>query len=449
MRAAILILACGGCLSTPPFSPPGDGSSDASTDDASSSGEDARPADDASAAPDGSCALEPGRGGDPPAWPPDGVAVSVRQVEVHRLDCDAADDLLIASDPALAEDRGFYVMRGRGRPDHGNVFDGFVSTGPAPPNRLAVAQVGGSEQPEILMATLVGDELQLWVYPAVDATTYGEPYTRIVGETPATSVNPFLVAVGDFDGDEEADFLVGDMTQLWTGELVRDGGSWTTGELVGLEGPSAGLWDDASIALAVPSADAPGLDDIVVTRFFGATLLRNDGRGGFPIEGYASAGGESATSTTLWDFDGDGVEEVVATQVGDPVYLLVPREGRVLTLGATGPSDLEPYLEDFQIGDLGGSTDRPDLVWSDARSGTDVIYLLADLELQGGTEFTTQKTLKRWDHPAGSNAGRVVMGDFDGDGTRELLAFDGVTGETTCLRYDDRAGQEGLVPCDG
>jgi hypothetical protein len=392
-------------------------------------------------------------GGSPPdplPWPPGDRQIAVRDVEVVRLNCDAADDLVITSDPV--EDDGVYVLLGG--PAHGSVYDGFVSTDGAPPLRVRFAQVGDSAQPELLMTTISpsSGELELRVHRGIDAVSYAAPYVRVIGETFASAGNSFLIAVGDFDGDADPDLVVGDIFQVWTAELAWDGAEFSAGQLTPLEGIGGQPWMDALTPRAVPSRDSPGVDDILMARAYGATILRNSGSGSFPLADYLSAAPEeSGVATALWDFEGDGEPEVVATQLNTPVWLLSPREQQRIAMGKgddQGPDDNEGFLDDFEIGHLGGSPDLPDLVWSDARDADDIIYVLADLEFDGENTFDTARTLRRWTHPAGSTAGPVAIGDFDGDGTGELLAVDPLTGAITCLAYQGEAGSEEIVPCE-
>ena len=439
MRAGLLALSCAGCLSAPPF-PGGDGESDAapSFDSAVADG-----ALDATAGCEGGIAAP-----DPQPWPPD-RQIAVRDVEVVRLDCDEADDLVITSDPP--DDHGVYMMMGRSAP--GGLYDGFVSTGAAPPLRVRLQDVGDSPQPELLMTTisLASGELELWMHRAIDPVTYGEPSVRVIGETLATSANAFLIAAGNFDGDANPDLVAGDIFQVWTTELTWDGTELSAGSLTAIEGVGGQPWMDALTPRAVPSRDSPGLDDILMVRGYGATILRNGGSGTFPLAGYLNAPEETGVATTLWDFEGDGEPEVVATQINDQVWLLQPRTERRIELETVGggqvPGDNEDYLEDLEIGHLGGSPDLPDLVWSDTRAGNDVVYVLADVEFDG-VSFTSGRSLRQWTHPAGSTAGPVAIGDFDGDGDGELFAVDPVTGAITCLDYEGEPGSDGIVPCE-
>lgn len=387
---------------------------------------------------------------DPQPWPPADRQIAVRDVVAMRLDCDAADDLVITSDPP--DDHGVYLMMGRSAP--GTLYDGFVSTGAAAPLRVSLEDVGDTPQPELLMTTIspaTGD-VELWVHRGIDPVTFAAPTVRVIGETFATAANAFLIAAGNFDGDANRDLVVGDIFQVWTAELTRDGDEFVAGQLTPVEGVNGQPWMDALTPRAVPSRDSRGIDDILMVRMYGGTILRNNGSGSFPLAGHLSAPEESGVATTLWDFEADGEPEVVATQINDEVWLVQPRTESRIDLVTVGqgqvPGDNEDYLDDLEIGHLGGSPDLPDLVWSDTRAGDDVVYVLADLEFDGESSFSSDRSLRQWTHPVGSTAGPVAIGDFDGDGNGELLLVDPLSGAITCLDHEGEPGFDSIVPCE-
>jgi hypothetical protein len=242
--------------------------------------------------------------------------------------------------------------------------------------------------------------------------SFGAPVEHLVLD--ATSV-----AVGDIDGDDDVDLVIGTDT-AGVHVLVNAGTGTFTPALAGRsEGrvSSVGLGD----------VDGDGDRDLLLLTNSDARehleLRYNDGRGGFgAATGYDTGGG--GWLLTIGDLDGDGRADVV---VGDTIQLLVFQDddrGGLQTARAFQPGGT---VDGLAVADLDGDG-RADVAIADGMSGS--ITVIPSL---ASGDFGVPAR-----HPAAAGPTEVALADADGDGRLDVFFAGGWPSIAVMLNQGDR-----------
>jgi hypothetical protein len=231
---------------------------------------------------------------------------------------------------------------------------------------------------------------------------------------------PSAVAVGDFNGDGKQDLAVANET------TTHFNGSGTVSILLGKgDGTFAPAANHVAgtdpRSVAVGDFNGDGKLDLAVANFFSesVSILVGKGDGTFATPVNYSVGGEP-TSVAVGDFNGDGKQDlaVVNSKVFSAVDdVPVSGSSNVSVLVGKGDGTFAPAVnyaagEDpnsVAVGDFNGDGKR-DLAVANFVSGN-----VSILVGQGDGTFATPVN-----YPVGSEPTSVAVGDFNGDGKQDL-----------------------------
>ena len=302
--------------------------------------------------------------------------------------------------------------------------DWFGSTLGKPPVTLANATTG--EPSSYLLTTDSGGSMSL--YPSTGDA--GWLPAGVVG-TGWTSMNSVFGA-GDFNGDGHPDVLARDGSgAFWM--YPRDGaGGWLPRVQIGSG------WNIFTTIFPVGDFNGDGHPDVMAMQPSGGLwLYAGNGKGGWLSAGQIGSGWQNFTAVFgVGDFTGDGIPDVMARSASGTLYMY-PGAGK----GAWGnPVPLSSDWNAYNIvtggGDLNG--DHVDDVIG--RDSTGALYLFAadgaghlGAARQIGTGWggftaimaidpAAKRTLPLPPTAAGGTAAQPGIGDFDGDGNRDVMA---------------------------
>ncbi len=254
--------------------------------------------------------------------------------------------------------------------------------------------------------------------PAGESPTFGTAVTYGVGS------GPMSVAIGDLNGDGEADLAVAN----WGGgngdtvSVLLNEGSGTFGTAV-TYGVGSG---PASVAIGDLNGD--GKADLAVANGGSATVsvLLNEGSGRFGTA-VTYGVGSGPNSVAIGDLNGDGKADLAVANSGDNTVSVLLNEGSgrfgtAVTYGVgSGPFSVA-------IGDLNGDG-KADLAVANF-GGTTVSVLLNE----GSGVFGTAVT-----YGVGINPNSVAIGDLNGDGKADLAVanYGGGSGTTVSVLLNE------------
>jgi hypothetical protein len=176
-------------------------------------------------------------------------------------------------------------------------------------------------------------------------------FTAATGTPPATGVKPFWIASGDWNGDGKADLVVTNSgaTAGSNGLTVLLGNG--DGTFSASASPSTG---NHPIFVAVGDFNGDGNADLAVTNYTdkSITILLGDGTGKFPTSATYGVG-TYPRSVAVGDFNGDGIADLaVVNQGDDTVTVLMGKGDGTFTVAGTSATGGDPYF--VAIGDLNG-----------------------------------------------------------------------------------------------
>jgi hypothetical protein len=290
---------------------------------------------------------------------------------------------------------------------------------------LAVANSGGSVDPFGSLSILLGN----------GDGTFQARKSYVAGG------NPFVVAVGDFNGDSIPDLVVPNF-------------KYGAGAVSVLLGNGDGTFQAAltmaagnqPTSVAVGDFNRDGKLDIVTTNFVeeiprkgwppfvvGSDLrvVLGNGDGTFqPPQTYAVGPPESAPiSVAVGDFNGDGALDLAVTNSGVGTLSIFLGKGDG-TFQAAQNQSVGPTSRSVAVGDFNGDG-IPDL----AVTGSYFSYLPATVKvLLGNGDGTFQAPQA---YPVGTGAYWVTTGDFNRDGVLDLAVADVSSGVSVLLGNGD------------
>ncbi len=296
------------------------------------------------------------------------------------------------------------------------------------PWRFAIADVDGDGAPDVVVAD-VDDEAVSWLRQDT-----ASPGRFLAPQRLAAGLNPYDIAVADFDGDGVVDVAITDSVRASQGVVllpqnVAARGSFGTAVNVSVPG--------SSVALAAGDIDADGRADLALgyttstsaTNFDSslATLRQQAGGGLAPAETRATRHALHIERLRLLDYDGDGMLDLMAFMpTSDSAYVsellaVLPAAAaapRVIVSPLTGvQGTLDAAFGDF---DGDGRTDAAVTGFFPVGSPSTV---QSRLNLLRQDAAGVQQLMSTQSLPIAVS--RIAAGDVDGDGRADLVLLGG------------------------
>ena len=255
-------------------------------------------------------------------------------------------------------------------------------------------------------------------------------FSPAAGSPVPVGTNPVSIAAGYVDGDSRLDLVVVNATSNDATILLGNGSggfSQAAGSPVAAGASPrsvvAGNWDgDGKLDLAV----ANRFSDFV-------TILQGNGSGGFsPMTGSPVAVGTNPYSIATGDADADGELDLVVANYGSNSVTILQGDGSGgFSEPAGSPVAVGTNPECVAVADLNGDG-RLDVAVANAGSSNVTILLRND---SGGFSATAQSPLS-----VGANPEFVAVADMNGDGTPDLNVANGSANNVTILLGNGSGG---------
>lgn len=247
------------------------------------------------------------------------------------------------------------------------------------------------------------------------------------------NANSLSVALGDVNGDELADAVIGNAAgsgvweEVW---LNQGGGVFSAGGTLGENGDTPGM--------VLVDAEGDG-DQDVVSAGAGSTVFKNDGNGNFTTGQVLNLGVNTAMA--VGDLDGSGRLEVV---LGGDGVTIPPQvwwnTGDALNPFVAGPTFPISHTVEILIGKVDGDTDNDLILVNDDFMG----YGSAQVWLNNndGT-FSLGETII----PTQIDPGAATLGEVNGfNGPDLIIGFKGLLAAHPDKWLNDGTGQFFLAP---
>jgi polyvinyl alcohol dehydrogenase (cytochrome) len=245
---------------------------------------------------------------------------------------------------------------------------------------------------------------------ATALTVQALPSSTLLPAVPYVANGPGTwVAVGDFNGDGKADFVVANSgVSVWLGN-----GDGT------FQAPVSSASGASPMALATGDFNGDGLLDVAAVYATGSVaILLGNGDGTFQAAvNYAA--GSSPAAVAVADFNGDGVPDLGVANAGGVSVLLGNGDGTfqaaVNYAAGSGPAAVA-------VGDFIGNG-KADLAVVNAADGTVSVLL-------GNGDGTFQAAVS---YAVGANPQGVALGDLNGDGRPDMVVANNAANSVSVL----------------
>ena len=301
---------------------------------------------------------------------------------------------------------------------------GIALTGGSAPDSMVAGDFNGDGIPDLAIANSNGNNV------AVLLGNGSGGFTAAPGSPFAAGTGPRYVTTGDFNGDGFEDLAVANYTSNNVTVLLGNG----LGGFAAASGsPFATGANPASIAVGDFNGD--GIQDLSVANSASAslTVLLGNGSGGFTLAtGSPFAAGSVPYSVAVGDFNGDGIEDLAATNFNSGTVTVLLGNGSGGFAAASGsPFAVGTQPRSVVVGDFDGDGNQ-DLAIANGVSNN-VTVLLGN----GSGGFTSAAGSP---FAAGTGPQSVVAEDFNGDGFADLAIANYNSNNVTVLLGNGSGG---------
>jgi FG-GAP-like repeat/FG-GAP repeat len=233
-----------------------------------------------------------------------------------------------------------------------------------------------------------------------------------LASSPATGIQGYSIAVGDFNGDGKLDLAVTNYGSNTVSILLGDG----TGNFTPISSPATGT---NPYSVAVGDFNGDGKLDLAVANFGSNTIsiLRGDGTGHFTLA-LSPATGANPESVAVGDFNGDGKLDLAVANFGSSTISILLGDGAGSFSLASSPAT-RGAPKSVATGDFNGDG-KLDLA---IVGGNTVSVLQGD----GTGNFTLVSSPS-----TGGGPDSVAVGDFNGDGKLDLAVANSCGNSQNC-----------------
>ena len=223
-------------------------------------------------------------------------------------------------------------------------------------------------------------------------------------------VQPFGVAIGDFDGDGNVDLAVANLGSDNVSILLGNGGG-SFGAAVNYAAGSR------PHAVAIGDFNGDGKRDLAVPNQFSnnVSIFLGNGNGTFAAAANFAVGSQPY-SLAIGDFNGDSKSDLAVPNGGDNTLSILLGNGNGTFAIATYPVPLSSGPLSIVLGDFNGDG-KSDIALGNQNSNDVSIHL-------GNGDGTFAAPVNYF---AGNMPYAVAAGDFDGDGKSDLAVADRLT----------------------
>ena len=358
-------------------------------------------------------------------------------VAVGDFNGDGRQDLATANFSAATVS----VLLGNGA---GSIGDGTFTAAASPatgsgPQSVAVGDFNGDGRQDLATANANASSVSVLLGNGTGSTGDG---TFTAAASPATGSTPRSVAVGDFNGDGRQDLATANANASSLSVLLGNGtGSTGDGTFTAAASPATGSFP---VAVVVGDFNGDGRQDLATADFSASSvsvLLGNGtgstGDGTFTAAASPATGG-NPRSVVVGDFNGDGRQDLATATLSTSSVSVLLGNGTgsigdgTFTAAASPRTGFNPFS--VAVGDFNGDG-RQDL--ATANGGARTVSVL----LGNGTGSTGDGTFTAATSPTtGSSPVSVAVGDFNGDGRKDLATANINANSVSVLLGDGTGG---------
>jgi len=250
--------------------------------------------------------------------------------------------------------------------------------------------------------------------------------------TPEINVNAYSVAVGDFNGDGKLDFVTsGGASNRVSVRLGNGSGGFTSPTPPQVTLPNS----SGPVSVAVGDFNGDSNQDFVTANILSdkVSIRLGNGSGGFTSPATPEItlpAGSSPYSVAVGDFNGDGNQDFVTANFdSSKVSIRLGNGNGGFTSPATPeitlPAGSSPYS--VAVGDF-NSDSKLDFVTANINSSK------VSIRLGNGSGGFTSPAIPQITLPAGSSPVSVAVGDFNGDGKPDFVTANVINPNTVSIR---------------